>query len=95
VGLGADPLEAVYLVALSSLFIFIPAGPGYAGTLDAAVVVGVRAIGGTGRAAISYLLVLRFVLLVPITLVGLLLLVLRYGGAARATAWGWTVGGEA
>jgi glycosyltransferase 2 family protein len=83
VNLGADPLEAVYLVALASLFVLIPAGPGYAGTLDAAVVVGVRAIGGTGRAAFSYLLMLRFVLLVPITLVGLLLFVMRYGGAAR------------
>ena len=89
VGLGADPLQAVYLVALSSLFILIPAGPGYAGTLDAAVVVGVKAIGGTGRAAISYLLMLRFVLLVPITLVGLLALMVRYGGRARlGVAWG-------
>jgi glycosyltransferase 2 family protein len=83
VNLGADPLEALYLVALASMFVLIPAGPGYAGTLDAAVVVGVRAIGGSGRAAFSYLLMLRFVLLVPITLVGMLLLVMRYGGAAR------------
>ena len=32
---------------------------------------------------ISYLLLLRFVLYVPITVVGLIVLVVRYGGWAR------------
>ena len=79
-GLGIDAVEALYLVALASVFVLIPSGPGYAGTLDAAVVFGVKAIGGSGAEAVSYLLLLRFVLLVPITLAGLIVLVARYGG---------------
>jgi len=90
VNLGAGPLEALYLVALASMFALIPSGPGYAGTQDAAAVIGVKAIGGTSAQAVSYLILVRFVLLVPITLAGLVALALRYGGigglrvAARA-----------
>ena len=79
-------LEGLYLVALASVFALIPSGPGYAGTQDAAAVIGIKAIGGTGATAVSYLVMLRFALLVPITVVGLLLLVTRYGGLARARA---------
>ena len=69
----------------------IPSGPAYAGTQDAAVTIGIKALGGTGATAVGYLLMLRFVIVVPITLVGLVLLVTRYGGlknlrAARAEA---------
>ncbi len=90
VNLQASPLEALYLVALASMFALIPSGPGYAGTQDAATVIGVTAIGGTSAQAVSYLILVRFVLLVPITLAGLVALALRYGGvgglrvAARA-----------
>lgn len=79
-GIDIAAVEALYLVALASVFVLIPSGPGYVGTLDAAVVFGVKAIGGTGAQAVSYLLLLRFVLLVPITLAGLIVLVARYGG---------------
>jgi glycosyltransferase 2 family protein len=61
----------------------LPAAPGYVGTFDAAVVFGVKAVGGTGSAAVSYLLLLRFVLFLPITIVGLIVLVTRYGGWSR------------
>jgi uncharacterized membrane protein YbhN (UPF0104 family) len=77
-GLHVSALEALYLLALASLFIFIPAGPGNVGTLDAAVLFGARAIGRTSAAALSFLILLRLVLVVPITLVGLVLLVVRY-----------------
>ncbi len=80
VNLGAGPLEALYLVALASMFALIPSGPGYAGTQDAAAVIGVKAIGGTSAQAVSYLILVRFVLLVPITLAGLVALAARYGG---------------
>ena len=60
-------LEGLYLVALASVFALIPSGPGYAGTQDAAVAIGIKAIGGSGATAVSYLLMLRFALLVPIT----------------------------
>ena len=89
VGFGMTFLEGLYLVALASVFALIPSGPGYAGTQDAATVIGIKAIGGTGSTAVSYLVMLRFALLVPITLFGLVLLAVRYGGfghlrAARA-----------
>jgi uncharacterized membrane protein YbhN (UPF0104 family) len=82
-GLDLDPLEALYLVALASVFVLIPAGPGYAGTLDAAIIFGVKAVGGSGAEAVSYLITLRFVLLIPITLAGLSLVLTRYGGFSR------------
>ena len=83
VGLPMSPVEGAYLVALASVFSLIPSGPGYAGTQDAAAVIGIRAIGGSGATAVAYLLMLRFVLVVPITLCGLALLAVRYGGLRR------------
>jgi glycosyltransferase 2 family protein len=91
VGFGMTPIEGLYLVALASVFSLIPSGPAYAGTQDTAVAVGIKALGGTGSIAVGYLLMLRFVVVVPITILGLILLVVRYGGwkklrAARAEA---------
>ncbi|MDP9293392.1 MAG: flippase-like domain-containing protein [Actinomycetota bacterium] len=86
VGFGMDPIEGLYLVALASVFALIPSGPGYAGTQDAATVIGIKAIGGTGATAVSYLVMLRFALLVPITAAGFVLLAARYGGLARLRA---------
>jgi glycosyltransferase 2 family protein len=77
-GLHVSALEALYLLALASLFVFVPAGPGNVGTLDAAVLFGARAIGRTSSAALSFLILLRLVLVVPITAVGLGFLVVRY-----------------
>ncbi len=85
-GLGISLLEAGYVLGLSSVFVLIPSGPGYAGTLDAALIFGVRALGRSGSAALSYVLLLRFVITVPITLVGLAVLVGRYGGIGRLRA---------
>jgi glycosyltransferase 2 family protein len=86
VELHISGMGSLYLVALTNLFAMLPAAPGYVGTFDAAVIFGVKAIGGTGSAAFSYLILLRFVLFVPITLVGLVLLVVRYGGWSRLRA---------
>ncbi len=85
-GLSLGAVEAAYLLCLASMFALVPSGPGYAGTMDAAVVFGARVLGRTSGAALSYLLLLRFVLFVPITAVGLLALVLRYGGLSRLRA---------
>ena len=49
VGFKMDPIEGLYLVALASVFSLIPSGPGYAGTQDAAVTIGIKALGGHGR----------------------------------------------
>lgn len=84
VRLDMSPIEALYLVALASVFVLVPSGPGYAGTLDAAVLFGANAIGATGAEALAYLISLRFILLLPITLCGVALLVTRYGGLADA-----------
>jgi glycosyltransferase 2 family protein len=86
VELDISGMGALYLVALTNLFAMLPAAPGYVGTFDAAVVFGVKAVGGTSSAAVSYLLLLRFVLFVPITVVGLVVLVTRYGGWSRLRA---------
>jgi glycosyltransferase 2 family protein len=83
VGLGMSLLEGLYLVALASVFSLIPSGPAYAGTQDVAAVVGVRAIGGSASIAATYLILLRFVLQVPITIAGLVLLAARYGGVGK------------
>lgn len=85
-GLGLSAIEACYLVSLASVFVLVPAGPGYAGTLDAAIVLGVTAVGHTESEALTYLLLLRLVLLVPITLAGLVALVARYGGRAALSS---------
>jgi glycosyltransferase 2 family protein len=82
-GLGLTALEACYLLAVASMFSMIPSGPGYAGTMDAAVVFGARVLDRAPSAALSYLLLLRFVLFVPITLAGLVVLVARFGGWSR------------
>ena len=82
-GFPLDPIEGCYLVALASVFALIPSGPGYAGTQDAAAIIGLKALGGTGAQAVAYLLLLRFVIVVPITLAGLALMAVRYGGLRR------------
>jgi len=80
VGLELTLLEVGYLMGLASMFALVPSGPGYVGTFDAAVVFGVRALGFTGVQALSYVLLLRVVVTVPITLIGLVVLVAGYGG---------------
>ena len=82
-GFGMSLLEGLYLVALASIFSLIPSGPAYAGTQDVAAVVGVKAIGASSSLASTYLILLRFVLQVPITAAGLILLAARYGGIGK------------
>ena len=82
-GFGMGPIEGAYIVALASVFALIPSGPGYAGTQDAAAITGILALGGTESQAVTYLILVRFVLAVPITIVGLGLLAGRYGGLGR------------
>ncbi len=74
--------EAFATVVLASFFSLIPAAPGFVGTFDAAVIFGLKAADVTGSAALSVLLMYRFVLFVPITILGLILLLTRYGGFA-------------
>jgi uncharacterized membrane protein YbhN (UPF0104 family) len=79
-GLGIDVLEGTFLTVLTSFFLLVPAAPGYIGTFDAALVVGLRAVGVTGGQALAFVLLARFVLFVPVTVAGLVLVFTRYGG---------------
>jgi uncharacterized membrane protein YbhN (UPF0104 family) len=81
-GLG----DAFYVMALTNLFALIPAAPGYVGTFDAAVVFACKSLDASGSDAVAYLVMLRFVLFVPITVVGLAFLVSHYGGWSRLRA---------
>ncbi len=79
--------DGLAVVAFTNAAALIPAAPGYIGTYDAAVIFAVGAVSEAAKSTIlSYLLLLRFVLFVPITLVGLGLLVVRYGGLSRIRA---------
>jgi uncharacterized membrane protein YbhN (UPF0104 family) len=86
VDLPLSGLDALYLVALTNLVALVPAAPGYVGTFDAAVLFGVRALTGGAGGGAGYVVALRLVLFVPITLVGLTLLVVRHGGVATLRA---------
>jgi uncharacterized membrane protein YbhN (UPF0104 family) len=83
VDLDISTSGAFYLVALTNFVAALPAAPGSIGTFDAAVVFGAKALGGVRSTAITYVLLLRFILYVPITVVGLGVLVGRYGGWSR------------
>jgi glycosyltransferase 2 family protein len=83
VDLGISATGALYLVALTNFVAALPAAPGSIGTFDAAVAFGAGRLGASGSASLSYLLLLRFVLYVPITIVGFIVLVTRYGGWSR------------
>ncbi|MGI9100194.1 MAG: lysylphosphatidylglycerol synthase domain-containing protein, partial [Solirubrobacteraceae bacterium] len=86
VGLHLGVLDVGYLMGLATVFVLVPSGPGYVGTFDAALIFGLHALGNSGAAALSYLLLLRFVIAVPITLLGLVALASRFGGIARMRA---------
>lgn len=79
-GLGG----AMSVVAFTNLAALIPAAPGYIGTYDAAVIFATRTVTDASKSAVlAYLLLLRFILFVPITVVGFAFLILRYGGLDR------------
>jgi uncharacterized membrane protein YbhN (UPF0104 family) len=82
--LGA--LDAVLVLVLASLAAAIPAAPGFAGTFDAAMILALKGASVTGSAAVSLLLLARFMFFVPATVIGLVVLVARYGGLRRAVA---------
>jgi uncharacterized membrane protein YbhN (UPF0104 family) len=76
--------EATFVTVLASLSALIPAGPGYVGTYDAAALFGLHALHVTGGVAVGCVIMFRFVIFVPITIGGLILMVVRYGGLRQA-----------
>ena len=79
VGFEMSLLESLYLIGLAGVFVLVPSGPGYAGTLDAALLFGAGAIGASPELSLSFLLIARFVVFIPITIAGLILMVTTYG----------------
>lgn len=73
---------ALAAVVCASLAASIPAGPGFVGTFDAAVLFSLNHTGIKGGTAFSLLLLYRAVVFLPITIVGLVLVFARYGGWA-------------
>jgi glycosyltransferase 2 family protein len=72
--------ECLMTMVLASFFSLIPAAPGFVGTYDAAVLFALKAFGVAGGTAVGLLVMVRFVIFVPITVVGLILVMTRYGG---------------
>ena len=76
-------LDGLSLVVLTAVAALIPAAPGYVGTFDAAVIFGLKALGVAGGHAVAFALLVRFVLFVPITIVGLIVFAVQSGGLGR------------
>ncbi len=85
VGINLGLRGALAVVAFTNLAMLIPGAPGNAGTYDGAVIYSTRKITGTTN-ALAYDLMLRLVIFVPISVVGMVLLFVRYGGLARLRA---------
>jgi glycosyltransferase 2 family protein len=79
-GLSLSLLDALLVDVLGSFFALIPAGPGYAGTYDAALLFALHQLDIKGGSALSLVILFRFIVFVPITVAGLGLMVTRYGG---------------
>ncbi len=96
VGIRLNLRDGLAVVAFTNAAALIPAAPGYIGTYDAAVIFAVDAVSSAAKSSVlSYLLLLRFVLFIPITVVGFGLLVVRYGGLSRIRAARASVSAEA
>lgn len=76
--------ESQAVVVLASLSALIPAGPGYVGTYDAAALFALHRVGVQGGQAVSAIVLFRFVVFVPLTIAGLVVMVTRYGGLRAA-----------
>ena len=92
-GLEVSVVEGVFVLVLAGMFAVIPSAPGYVGTFDAGMAVALGRLGIGDGTAVAYALLVRFVLYVPITFVGLALLVFRHGGLGVLRSRSWS--GEA
>jgi uncharacterized protein (TIRG00374 family) len=80
IGVELSVLSAIAVIVIASLAAAIPAAPGYVGTFDAGIIVGLHAAGVKGGDAVGVLLLARFMFFVPVTIVGLIVLLVGYGG---------------
>ncbi len=82
-GIHLGLLPALLTNVIATLASAIPAGPGFVGTYDGGILLGLNAAGVQGGTATGFLILVRFVVFVPVTIVGLVVLVVRYGGFRR------------
>jgi len=82
-GIHLGLLAALLTNVIATLFSAVPAGPAYAGSYDAGILLGLHAANVNGGVALGFLLLVRAVVFVPVTIVGLIVLVARYGGLRR------------
>lgn len=82
-GIHLSLLAALLTNVIASLFSALPAGPGYAGSYDAGILLGLHAAKVYSGTAVGFLLLVRAVVFIPVTIVGLIVLVVRYGGLRR------------
>jgi glycosyltransferase 2 family protein len=86
-GIHLSLLDGMYVMALANIAALVPAAPGYVGTFDAAVLLGISLVTSASHpTALAYVVLVRFVLFVPITIAGLVALVARYGGRRQIGA---------
>ncbi len=86
-GVHLSLLDGLYVMSLANIAALVPAAPGYIGTFDAAVLLAVSLVtNATHSEALAYVVLVRFVLFVPITITGLVALVARYGGRREVGA---------
>lgn len=82
-GIHLGLLAALLTNVIASLASAIPAGPGFAGTYDGGIILALHAANVKGGFATGFDLLVRAVVFVPVTIVGLIVLVVRYGGLRR------------
>lgn len=85
-GIHLGLLSALLTNVIATLASAIPAGPGFVGTYDGGILLGLHAAGVNGGAATGFLILVRFIVFVPVTIVGLVVLVVRYGGLRRRSS---------
>lgn len=92
--LHLSAFEALLTAVIAALAASLPAGPGYAGSYDAGVLLTLHASGIVGGSAVGFLLLARFVVFVPVTAVGAGLFLVRYGGLRLKRGRKHSGGGE-
>lgn len=85
-GIDLSVGSAVYILSTAAMFTMIPSGPGFAGTMDAAITFTLGVLDKPKSLFATYLFTVRFVIFIPVTILGGLLLATRYGGLAAIRA---------
>jgi uncharacterized membrane protein YbhN (UPF0104 family) len=86
VGVSLNLGSAAYVLSTAAMFTLIPSGPGFVGTMDSALAFTLRVLEEPKNAVFPYIVVVRFIVFIPVTIIGGILLAARYGGFAAIKA---------